>query len=104
MSDWGEDSPRYRKKSKKKHVRSDHKHEYEDVCIDAGSYTITRNGRFDTYHLAVRCRVCGRVQNVKLWQFGNEPPSDMPLYKVNDFFELVKMKVLPDEMRAEVSE
>ena len=94
-----EDAPRHRRRSKKKHVRSNHRHEYEEVCVDADSYFIIGNGRFSTYHLAVRCKVCGRVQNVKLWQFDNEPPKDLPLYRVNDFWELLKMKVLPDEMR-----
>ena len=94
-----EDAPRHRKKSKKRHVRSDHKHEYEDVCIDAGSYSITHNGRVSTYHLAVRCKVCGRVRDVWYWHFKDDPPKDLPLYRVNDFWELLKMKVLPDEMR-----
>ena len=94
-----EDAPRHRKKSKKKHVRSDHRHEYEEVCVDADSYCITGNGRFNAYHLAVRCKVCGRIQNIRLWRFDNEPPMDLPLYRVDDFFELVKMKVLPYEMR-----
>ena len=39
-----EDAPRHRKKSKKRHVRSDHKHEYEKVCIDAHMKVHTREG------------------------------------------------------------
>lgn len=97
-----EDAPRHRRRSKKKHVRSDHRHEYEEVCID--SYTITDDGGYDTYHLGIRCKVCGRLKDIKLWQFKNKPPDDLPLYRVSGFLKLLKMKVLPDEMRVEVDE
>lgn len=108
MSDWHEDAlrhkydplpdePRFKKKRKKFHVRSDHKHDYEQVCIDTHSETVTREGRFPSYCIAVRCRICGRLKDVKLWQSIRKPPEGMPLYEVKDIFELIKMKEMPDE-------
>lgn len=93
------EEPRYRRKSRKRHVRSDHKHEYETVCVDAHSIFRTLKGEYPTYHMAVRCKVCGRIKDIKLWQYDYEPPDDLPLYEVDDFFKLIKMKSLPDEMR-----
>lgn len=111
MSDWyddvlhhkydplPEDAPRHRKKSKKKRVRSDHKHEYETVCIDAHNEQVTREGRFPSYCLGTRCRICGRLQDVKWWQSIREPPDGMPLYEVDSLLALIPMKELPEEKR-----
>lgn len=96
--DFGEEAPRHRKKSKKRHVRSDHKHEYEKVCIDSHTRTHTREGVFTSYNIATRCRICGRLHDVKLWAT-RETPKEMPLYEVADFLELIQMKMLPDKMR-----
>lgn len=93
-----EEPPRHRKKVKKQSARSDHKHEYEEVCIDTHSSVVKHGGEFPAYHLGIRCKICGRLKNVKLWRFEGHMPSDMPLYMVDDFFELVKMKVLPEEL------
>lgn len=111
MSEWGdevlrhkydplpEDAPRHRKMSKKRHVRSDHKHEYEDVCVDAHSHGITFGGTVRLYHRATRCKLCGRLQNVRFWAFEDEPPEDMPLYEVDDIIELARMRSLPEDRR-----
>lgn len=96
--DFDEEAPRYRKKSKKNHVKSDHKHEYERVCVDAHTSTITREGKFPSYHIGKRCKICGRLDNVKMWAT-REIPKEMSLYEVADFWELLEMKMLPDELR-----
>lgn len=111
MSDWKEDalrhkydplpedSPRHRKKTKKKHVRSDHKHDYETVCIDTHSYLRKCGVRRKYYSLAKRCKICGRIGDMKMWTRFHEPPEDMPLYDVVDFWTMLDMKTLPEEMR-----
>lgn len=110
MSDWHEDAlrhkydplpeePHHRKKARKRRVRSDHKHVYETVCVDTHSTVITRDGEFSSYHMCVRCKLCGRIQDIKLWRFEPEPPEDMPLFEVEDFFDLVSMKELPESMK-----
>ena len=93
-----DDGPRHRKKSKKEHRRSDHKHVYEDVCIDAHSYVITREGRFPYYHIGTRCKVCGRLANVRSGYRIHERPEGMRLFEVKDILALWPMKVLPDDM------
>jgi hypothetical protein len=98
LDDFDEEAPRYRKKSKKHHVKSDHRHDYEEVCIDAGSSVIMPDGRHTSYHMGVRCKVCGRLSNVKMWRYEDEPPQDMRLFEVEDFYELLSMKYLPDGM------
>lgn len=87
----GEESPRHRKRAKKTHVRSDHKHEYEWVCIDAHAY----------YYVADRCRVCGRLYDVCLKPDMLEPPDGMRLFEVHDFIELMGMTQLPDDAEVE---
>lgn len=94
------DEPRYRKKSKKRHVRSDHKHEYELVCIDAHTNVTTHRGRFPYYYIGMRCKVCGRMQNVRSRTDVHDPPAGMPLYEVEDFHALYNMKVLPEDRRS----
>ena len=110
MGDWHEDAlrhkydplpenaPRHRKKAKKKHVRSDHKHEYEQVCIDSHTYVCRHGAKVKCYYIATRCKVCGRVGDVKVSRGLHEPPDGMPLYDVPDFFIV---KSLPDEMRVD---
>lgn len=93
------EEPRYRKKAKKRHVRSDHKHEYEQVCIDAHSF-IHRNGEKVPYlYLGERCRVCGRLNGWRGCTNLQEPPEGMPLYEVPGWDFLFDKKALPDEMR-----
>ena len=44
------DEPRHRKKARKRHVRSDHKHEYERVAIDTHTSEVGKTGRRKVYH------------------------------------------------------
>lgn len=92
------EEPRHKKKARKVHVRSDHKHLYEQVCIDAHTTERTRDGEFPAYHIGTRCKVCGRLQNVKMWGT-RETPDGMPLYEVKDFFVLTSLKVLSEEQK-----
>lgn len=109
MSDWHEDAlrhkydplpdkPRYKKKAKKKHVRSDHKHEYETVCVDAHSVVWRDGARIPYLYLGKRCRICGRLND---WRHTNlsEPPDGMQLYEVPSWDYLWDKKKIPDEMR-----
>lgn len=114
MSDWHEDvlrhkydplpeePPRYRKKSKKKRVRSDHKHVYENVVVDSPhAYVIRRDGRHKAWHRVTRCKVCGRIDNMWSHAYLDEYPEDMPLYRVDNFFELWLAKTLPEDRRVD---
>ena len=111
MSDWHEDAlhhkydplpddgPRHRKKAKKRHVRSDHKHEYEVVAIDFHSCVIRRGVRFPYLATASRCKVCGRLGDMRMHAIeGTNPPEGMRLFEVGGFFELLDMKAIPDDM------
>lgn len=112
MSDWKqesinrkyapipEDAPYHRKRAKKKNVRSNHKHEYEQVCIDSHTYVCRHGAEVKCYYLATRCKVCGRVGDVKVSHELHEPPDGMPLYDV-PFWSAVVVKSLPDEMRVD---
>lgn len=90
-----EDAPRHRKKAKKRHVRSDHRHEYEDVCVDTGSYEVRHGGeRHPYYSVARRCRVCGRLLYVK--SSLREVPDGMKLFRCKDILELLCARELPE--------
>ena len=111
MSDWHEDVLRhkydplpeeptpYRKKSKKKRVRSDHKHDYERIVIDAHTFVHRNDVRIPLYHTGKRCKVCGRLASTHMEEVGFEPPDDMPLYEVKDYLDFMCMRYLPEEMR-----
>lgn len=110
LSDWYEDAlrhkydplpeegPRHKKKVKKKHVRSDHKHEYETVCVDAHSFVLTRGVRRPYMYFIKRCKVCGRIGDVSRTGV-HKPPEYMLLYEVDDWLSLWTGKVLPEEKR-----
>ena len=111
LSDWHEDAlrhkydpipddgPRHRKKAKKRRVRSDHKHEYETVCVDAHSFE-WRDGEWVPYmNIVRRCKVCGRVGNVRSRSDLHETPSDMPLYVVDGLDYLLGSRELPESRR-----
>ena len=106
-SDWKEDAlrhkydplpeePRHRKKAKKRHVRSDHRHDYEEVAIDAGMETPIIGVRHRAHHMGMRCKVCGRLRDVRFLCSNGEPPEDVPLYEVDGFGGLLA-KELGDE-------
>lgn len=111
MSDWHEDVLRhkydplpeeptpYRKKSKKRRVRSDHKHDYERVVIDAHTFVHRNDARIPLYRTGKRCKVCGRLASTRVEGVGFEPPEDMPLYEVKDYLDFMCMRYLPEEMR-----
>ena len=94
-----EDGPRHKKKAKKRRIRSDHKHEYETVCVDDHSYVHTRDGRLRKFTIATRCKVCGRIGDVQFWSDLREPPDGMPLYEVDGWDYLLRHKKLPEERR-----
>jgi len=91
------EEPRYRKKKVKKHVRSDHKHEYETVYIDAHSFVYRREKKVPYLHVGERCKICGRLND---WMHTNlsEPPEGMPLYEVPSWVYLWDERKLPEEM------
>jgi len=110
MSDWKEsairhkydplpDEARGRKKSKKRHVRSDHKHDYENVCIDAHDKVwIHGDGTHRYYRIGERCRVCGRLASYSSFDRLREPPEGMPLYDVGGLDGLFE-KYLSEDKR-----
>lgn len=110
MSDWHEsslrhkydplpeDGPRHKKKPKKKRVRSDHRHEYETVCIDMHSLVYTHGKKIPYLYLGERCRICGRMADWRCRSDLQEPPEGMPFYVVPDWTYLWDNKVLPSDM------
>lgn len=94
-----EDAPRHRKKARTRRVRSDHRHEYEDVCIDAHAAVYRHGERRRVYYTGTRCRVCGKLADVRMGASLYEPPEGMALYEVDGLLALLDMKVLPDSAR-----
>lgn len=103
MSDWGDevirhkydplpDEPRHRKKAKKRHVRSDHRHVYEDVCVRV------RFRKGCLYYVGTRCKACGRIGNMTMRQNEREPEAGLPLYEVVDMATWWKTKSLWEEL------
>lgn len=93
------EEPRYRKKAKKRHVRSDHRHEYEEVCIDMHSLVYRSGLKIPYLYVGKRCRICGRMADWRSRADLQEPPEGMSLYEVPDWDYLFDNKVLPEEMR-----
>lgn len=107
MSDWNEDKlhhkydplpdePRHRKKAKKRHVRSDHRHVYEDVCIDGHMKIFSHGETRPWYYVAKRCKSCGKLKRVRRGIY--DVPDGMPLYEVNGL-EGLWVKELGEELR-----
>ena len=92
------EEPRHRKKSRKTHIRSDHKHDYEDVAIDTNVIIMGSDGKKLRYNLAKRCTLCGRLKDWKMYYL-EEPPDGMPIYRTTDWYELWKKMVLPSELK-----
>ena len=102
MSNWDEDvihykydpipdEPRYRKRAKRRHVKSDHKHEYEDVSIVVTGY------RKPLVHIGQRCKLCGRLYDYRHTRLA-EPPAGMRVFEVEELPTLWSLKVLPEDM------
>lgn len=81
----GEEPPRHRKRAKKVHTRSDHRHEYETVCIDGHGYVMSHGTKTPFYWVGRRCRVCGRLQDARMQRDMHEPPEGMRLFEVEGF-------------------
>lgn len=77
--------------------RSDHKHEYEDIVIDAHSYMLHEGRKTPFLYCAKRCKVCGRLAHVNTRVDLQTPPAGVPLYEVADLLELMGLKTLPAE-------
>lgn len=114
MSDWHEDvlhykydplpdEPRHKKKGKKKQrIRSDHKHVYETVCVNAHDFVRIggiHGERLPFFHIVKRCEVCGRIGDVSFRRDVRKPPEGMPYYEVPDWSFLMTGDVLPEGMR-----
>lgn len=92
----GEEPPRHRKRAKRRRVRSDHRHEYETVCIDIRAWMVSGNRRHAFTYFGKRCRTCGRLADAWCDRDVHEPPRDMRLFEVKDFGEFLEMTELPD--------
>lgn len=97
LDDFDEEAPRYRKKSKKNHVKSDHKHEYERVCVDGHGFAVSHGTKTPLYWVGRRCHVCGRLQDAKLRRDLHEPPEGMRLFEVENFILFDIGSELPDD-------
>ena len=91
-----EDAPRHRKKAKRRHVRSDHKHEYEWVYVNDHVYEIC-NGMRLILKTVERCKVCGRTRG-RMRCGLSEPPEGARYFEVKDFFTLFRMTELPEDL------
>lgn len=59
-----------------------------------------RDGRKIPYmHFVKRCKVCGRIGDVKIKAGVHEPPEDMSFYVVPSWMYLWTEKTLSEEMR-----
>lgn len=90
------DEPRPKKKAVKKRIRSDHKHEYELVAVDADCYYKNGTGRHTYYPIVDRCRICGKVGDVRFWTDTEQVPDGMRLFKVDGWVSLFD-RYLPDD-------
>jgi len=108
-SDWKEDAlrhkydplpdePRHRKKAKKRHVRSDHRHDYEKVAVDAHSCVLSNGEREPLVYVMDRCKVCGRTGGRSWSRLKSDIPDDMHVYDVGGIMGLFA-KELGEELR-----
>ena len=94
-----EETPRHRRKHKRKRVRSDHKHDYELVCVDSSMFVRSGGETEHLYESAERCRVCGRVARYRFDQWRGEPPKGLRLFKtcyVTDTWHIPKETEVAD--------
>lgn len=115
MGDWKEDSlrhkyaplpedaPRHHKKSKKVHIRSDHRHQYENVAIDTGNVLICGGRKCPYVVVTRRCKVCGRLGETLMTRTVelDKVHKGMRLFKVDGLLEFYKLKGLPEELEVE---
>ena len=101
LRDEGEESPRHRKHAKKRHVRSNHRHDYECVCIDSHSFVNHGGVRTPYYHVGERCRECGRMRNVWARRDLHEPPEGMRLFDTGDYLCFAFARKLPESMEVD---
>lgn len=88
------DEPRPKKKAVKRRIRSDHKHEYEWVAVDALTYFVDKDGKHPYYNKVERCTKCGKINNSK--RLGETVPEGMRIFRVEGWRDLFA-KTLPDD-------
>lgn len=94
-----DDGPRHKKRTRKRRVKSDHRHEYEDVVVDTHSYAIRRGGRrVREVHVCSRCKSCGRIGDKRCFVEAQDVPQGLTMYEVDNFLLFVRMKTLPPNL------
>ena len=78
-----EEAPRHRRKRKRRHVRADHMHDYELVCIDSGMVVRFGGQSERIYQSAERCRICGRVRRYWISEWRGKPPEGMRMFRTD---------------------
>lgn len=91
------DEARPRKKAVKRHVRSDHRHDYEDVCIDAHMSIWSKGKMLPAYYIGKRCKICGRLGDWRNTYDLHEPPEGMRLFETESWRDLWG-RYLPDDL------
>ena len=59
FNDFDEEQVKYRKKRKKTHIKSNHKHDYSENIL---LRSLDKNNEYN-YHSAQRCTICGKITN-----------------------------------------
>lgn len=78
-----EEPPRHRRKRKRRRIRSDHKHDYELVCIDSGMMVRFGGQSERIYQSAERCRICGRIGRYMLDEWHGKPPEGLRMFRTD---------------------
>ena len=75
------EEPKYKKKKKKIHIRSDHKHRYASAIFDCGLYKTIKGKKEPYYYVGTYCVLCGRIESINIG--GNITNPNLPVFKAD---------------------
>ena len=76
---------RYKKKKKKVHIRSDHKHRYACLIADSGIYIYRDHKKNPAYDVVTYCVICGRIHDTDFR--ANISNVNLPVFKGIDIWD-----------------
>ena len=82
---------RYKKKKKKIHKRSDHKHIYACSIFDSGQYEYRNYEKKPAYNIITYCVICGRIDDIEYHT--NISNFNLPILKKVDVWKCSKINL-----------
>ncbi len=85
------EEPRYKKKKKKVHKKSDHKHDYQPCLFKVPVWSYIKGKKERCIYAGTYCTICGRIGDITVQKM--EENNSLPIFSISFFDKFVNQNI-----------